>query len=470
MILEVLISVIALLVTLGILVTIHEFGHFWVARRCGVKVLKFSIGFGKAIKTWVGRDGVEYIIAPIPLGGYVKMLGQEDTAVADTSGLSTSQRECSFACKPLWQKTAIVAAGPVANFLLAIFVFWLINISYGVSGIAPVVNNVIEDSIAETAGLRAGDEILAVDGQETIIWQQVALQLLARMGETGEITLTVDPADSSRTREIQLPINAWMAAEAAPNPVGNLGIIQFEIPADIAGIVPGGAAEAADLREGDEIISVDGKSIRGWTHWVEVIRASPELTLNVAVQRGGINTDLLMTPKTATLDDGSVIGSIGAYVKETTLAELLPPEMQRQINYNVLSAIQPAISKTLEMSIFILNSVKKMITLEISPKNIGGPITIAKVAGETATLGPEFYLGFLALLSISLGVMNLLPIPVLDGGHLLFYAIEAVIRRPVPERIQAFGLQLGLLLISGIMVLAIYNDVSPYFRVISRLL
>jgi regulator of sigma E protease len=470
MILEIFIRVIALLVTLGILVTIHEFGHFWVARRCGVKVLKFSIGFGKAIKTWVGRDGVEYIIAPIPLGGYVKMLGQEDTAVADTSGLSTSQRECSFACKPLWQKTAIVAAGPVANFLLAIFVFWLINISYGVSGIAPVVSNVIEDSIAETAGLRAGDEILAVDGQETIIWQQVALQLLARMGETGEITLTVDPADSSRTREIQLPINAWMAAEAAPNPVGNLGIIQFEIPADIAGIVPGGAAEAADLREGDEIISVDGKSIRGWTHWVEVIRASPELTLNVAVQRGGINTDLLMTPKTATLDDGSVIGSIGAYVKETTLAELLPPEMQRQINYNVLSAIQPAISKTLEMSIFILNSVKKMITLEISPKNIGGPITIAKVAGETATLGPEFYLGFLALLSISLGVMNLLPIPVLDGGHLLFYAIEAVIRRPVPERIQAFGLQLGLLLISGIMVLAIYNDVSPYFRVISRLL
>ena len=470
MILENLIRVIALLVTLGILVTIHEFGHFWVARRCGVKVLKFSIGFGKAIKSWVGKDGVEYVIAPIPLGGYVKMLGQEDTAVADTSGLSTSQRECSFACKPLWQKTAIVAAGPVANFLLAIFVFWLINISYGVSGIAPVVNNVIEGSIAETAGLKAGDEILAVDGQETIIWQQVALQLLARMGETGEITLTVDPADSSRTREIQLPINAWMAAEAAPNPVGNLGIIQFEIPADIAGIVPGGAAEAADLREGDEIISVDGKSIRGWTHWVEVIRASPELTLNVAVQRGGINTDLLMTPKTATLDDGSVIGSIGAYVKETTLAELLPPEMQRQINYNVLSAIQPAISKTLEMSIFILHSVKKMITLEISPKNIGGPITIAKVAGETATLGPEFYLGFLALLSISLGVMNLLPIPVLDGGHLLFYAIEAVIRRPVPERIQAFGLQLGLLLISGIMVLAIYNDVSPYFRVISRLL
>ena len=460
MILENLIRVIALLVTLGILVTIHEFGHFWVARRCGVKVLKFSIGFGKAVKTWIGKDGVEYVIAPIPLGGYVKMLGQEDTTDVDTSGLSESQQQCSFACKPLWQRMAIVAAGPVANFLLAIFVFWLINISYGVSGIAPVVNNIIEDSLAETAGLRAGDEILAVDGEETITWQQVTLQLLARLGETGEITLTVDPADSSRTRTLQVPINAWMGAETAPNPVGNLGIIQFEIPADIAGIIPGGAAQAADLRIGDEIISVDGRSIRGWTHWVEVIRASPELTLNVVVQRGGINSALLMTPETATLDDGTVIGSIGAYVQETTLAELLPPEMQRQVNYNVLSAIQPAVIETWDKSLFVLDSVRKMVVGLISPKNINGPITIAQVAGETVTYGLDVYLGFLALLSISLGVLNLLPIPVLDGGHLLYYAIEAVIRRPVPERIQAFGLQLGLLMISGIMMLAIYNDVN----------
>ena len=460
MILEVLISVIALLVTLGILVTIHEFGHFWVARRCGVKVLKFSIGFGKAVKTWIGKDGVEYVIAPIPLGGYVKMLGQEDTTAVDTSGLSESQQQCSFACKPLWQRMAIVAAGPVANFLLAIFVFWLINISYGVSGIAPVVNNIIEDSLAETAGLRAGDEILAVDGEATITWQQVTLQLLARLGETGEITLTVDPADSSRTRTLQVPINAWMGAETAPNPVGNLGIIQFEIPADIGGIIPGGAAQAADLRIGDEIISVDGRSIRGWTHWVEVIRASPELTLNVVVQRGGINSALLMTPETATLDDGTVIGSIGAYVQETTLAELLPPEMQRQVNYNVLSAIQPAVIETWDKSLFVLDSVRKMVVGLISPKNINGPITIAQVAGETVTYGLDVYLGFLALLSISLGVLNLLPIPVLDGGHLLYYAIEAVIRRPVPERIQAFGLQLGLLMISGIMILAIYNDVN----------
>lgn len=460
MILEVLISVIALLVTLGILVTIHEFGHFWVARRCGVKVLRFSIGFGKAAKSWIGKDGVEYVIAPIPLGGYVKMLGQEDTTVADTDSLPASQRQYSFACKPLWQRMAIVAAGPIANFLLAIFVFWLINISYGISGIAPIVNTVVEDSVAERAGLRAGDEILAVDGEETIIWQQVTLQMLARMGETGEINLTIDPADSSTTREIRIPIDAWMSAETAPSPVTDLGIIQFEIPADIAGIVPGGAAEAAGLMAGDEIVSVDGRVVRGWTHWVELIRASPELTLDVVVQRGGIDTNVLLTPERATLDDGTVIGSIGAYVQETTLAELLPPEMQRQVSYNVLSAIQPALVETWDKSIFVLDSVKKMIIGLISVKNINGPITIAQVAGETASYGLDVYLGFLALLSISLGVLNLLPIPVLDGGHLLYYAIEAIIRRPVPERVQAWGLQLGLLLISGIMVLAIYNDVN----------
>ncbi|MBT5720299.1 MAG: RIP metalloprotease RseP [Gammaproteobacteria bacterium] len=458
--LDVLISIIALLVTLGILVTIHEFGHFWVARRCGVKVLRFSIGFGKAAKTWIGKDGVEYVIAPIPLGGYVKMLGQEDTTVTDTSSVPASQRQYSFACKPLWQRMVIVAAGPIANFLLAIFVFWLINISYGVSGIAPVVNSVIEDSVADRAGLRAGDEILAVDGTETIIWQQVTLQLLARLGETGDVTLTVDPADSNRSRDIRLPIDAWMGSETAPNPVNDLGIIQFEIPADIAGIVPGGAADAAGLQAGDKIVSVDGSPIRGWTHWVEVIRANPELTLNVVVKRGGIDNVLLMQPARATLDDGTVIGSIGAYVEETTLAELLPPEMQRQVDYNVVSAIQPALVETWDKSLFVLDSVKKMVIGLISVKNINGPITIAQVAGETATYGLDVYLGFLALLSISLGVLNLLPIPVLDGGHLLYYAIEAVIRRPVPERIQAFGLQLGLLLISGIMVLAIYNDVN----------
>lgn len=460
MILEILTSVLALVVTLGILVTIHEFGHFWVARRCGVKVLRFSIGFGKAAKTWIGRDGVEYVIAPIPLGGYVKMLGQEDTSVADSGYIDPGQRHLSFAYKPLWQRMAIVAAGPIANFLLAILVFWIINIGYGVSGIAPVINSVVEDSPAWQAGLRSGDEILAVDNEPTIIWQQVTLQMLGRLGETGNVLLSVKPANRAGTRDVMIPIVDWMGDSTEPNPVADLGIIQFEIPALIAGVTPDGRAEAGGLQAGDRVVSVNGKTIRGWSHWVEVIRANPELPLDVAVERGGLIVNLVLQPARTEAEDGSSIGSIGAYVAETSLADIIPAEMRREIRYNPLTAIQPALLETWNKSVFVLDSVKKMVIGLISVKNINGPITIAQVAGETATYGLDVYLGFLALLSISLGVLNLLPIPVLDGGHLLYYAIEAVIRRPVPERIQAWGLQLGLLLISGIMVLAIFNDVT----------
>ncbi|MFT6403206.1 MAG: regulator of sigma E protease, partial [Pseudohongiellaceae bacterium] len=285
MILEILTNVLALLVTLGILVTIHEFGHFWVARRCGVKVLRFSIGFGKAIKTWIGKDGVEYVIAPIPLGGYVKMLGQEDTTVSSSTELPASQRHMSFAYKPLWQRMAIVAAGPAANFLLAIFVFWLINIAYGLSGIAPVIDGIKDNSPAQMAGLSEGDEILAVDGKETIIWQQVTLQMLGRMGETGELRLTIDPASGGGSRDVMLPISSWLSSDTAPNPIASLGIVQIEIPAVIGGLVENGRAEQGGLLPGDEVLIVNGRAIRGWAHWVEVIRANPELDLEVVVQR-----------------------------------------------------------------------------------------------------------------------------------------------------------------------------------------
>ena len=457
---QLVINILALIVTLGILVTIHEFGHFWVARRCGVKVLRFSIGFGKAVKTWVGRDGTEYVIAPIPLGGYVKMLGQEDASVADEGNIPENQKHLSFSSKPLWQRMAIVAAGPAANFLLAIFVFWFVNVLYGLTGTAPVLANVVNDSSAYRAGLRAGDELVAIDGVETTIWTQVTMQLLARLGETGELKISAIPAGASAAREYIIPLQSWESDNAEPNPLSSLGFVQYEIPPVIEGVVDGGAAEAAGLQAGDRILAAGDDSISDWVQWVQLVRENPQVPILVLVQRGNEEVTLSLTPELSAAEDGSPIGRIGAYVQEFDLYASLPEGRVREVNYNVLTAIVPAVQETWEKSVFVLDSMKKMVVGLISVKNISGPITIAQVAGETASYGLEVYLGFLAVLSISLGVLNLLPIPVLDGGHLLYYAIEAIIRRPVPEKVQAMGLQLGLLLISGIMVLAIYNDVS----------
>lgn len=456
------VNVLALIVTLGILVTIHEFGHFWVARRCGVKVLRFSIGFGKAVKTWVGKDGTEYVIAPIPLGGYVKMLGQDDTRADAGSQVSEEEKAMSFNHKPLWQRFAIVAAGPLANFLLAIAVFWLINVSYGLKGIAPVIANVIPDSPAYTAGLRSGDEIVAVDGQAVTLWQQVTMSMLERLGESGQMQISAVPVGQLDTREYFITLDSWQSDTAEPDPLGSLGLVQYEIPPVLDTIIAGGAAEQAGLMTGDRIVSVDGRAVSGWIEWVNIVRASPELPLDVVVERASTanQQSVILTPLANVAGDGSRIGVIGASVAAFDLYASLPAERRREVSYNPISAIAPALQETWDKSVFVLESIKKMVIGLISVKNINGPITIAQVAGETASYGLQVYLGFLAILSISLGVMNLLPIPVLDGGHLLYYTVEAIIRRPVPERIQAMGLQLGLLIIGGIMMLAIYNDVS----------
>lgn len=456
------VNILALIVTLGILVTIHEFGHFWVARRCGVKVLRFSIGFGKAVKTWVGKDGTEYVIAPIPLGGYVKMLGQDDTRADAGKYVSDEEKAMAFNYKPLWQRFAIVAAGPLANFLLAIVVFWVINVSYGLRGIAPVIASVTPDSPAYAAGLRAGDEIVAVDGNAVTLWQQVTMSMLERLGETGQLQISAIPAGQADARDYAIVLDSWQSGTAEPDPLGSLGLVQYEIPPVLDTIVAGGAAERAGLMNGDRIISANGEPVSGWIQWVNIVRASPELPLDVVVERASTADRVLvtLTPAATVAADGSRTGVIGASVAAFDLYGSLPAERRREISYNPISAIGPALQETWDKSVFVLESIKKMVIGLISVKNINGPITIAQVAGETASYGLEVYLGFLAILSISLGVMNLLPIPVLDGGHLLYYTVEAIIRRPVPERIQAMGLQLGLLIIGGIMMLAIYNDVS----------
>ncbi len=453
-----LIAILALLVTLGILVTFHEYGHFWVARRCGVKVLRFSVGFGNPLKSWIGKDGTEYAIAPIPLGGYVKMQGMEDTSLVDPASVPDSERNSSFACKPLWQRAAIVAAGPGANLLLAFIIFWLINISFGNTGIAPVVRDVVEDSPAQLAGLRVGDRILAVNGRDTATWREVNMQLLSRLGETGEIALNIAPASGARPMTVGIPVEAWLSADTEPRPVSDLGIVELLVPARIGLVEAGAPAAVGGLRENDLVVAAGGLPVRDWSHWVRIIRANPELDLNVVVERAGATTELLLRPEAITAEDGSVHGRIGAGVASVRPLDLLPPDAVLEFRYGLLGAVGPALSETWDKSLFVLDSIRKMLVGLISVEHISGPITIAQVAGETATIGLETYLGFLALLSISIAILNLLPIPMLDGGHLFFFLVEAVIRRPLPEALQAWSLRFGMAMVLGIMVLAFYND------------
>ena len=448
------INLLAMLVTLGILVTIHEFGHFWVAKRCGVKIECFSIGFGKSLYSWY-RGDTEYRIAVLPLGGYVKMFGERDAEINE------SEKSLAFNHKTLGQKTAIVAAGPLANLFLAVVLYWLMFMT-GVSGIAPVIGNIEPDSSVAMVGLQRGDEIVSRDGDQTRTWQEVRIALLERLGESGNLDLSYISPGSDLINNANIRIERWLINDAEPDVLGALGITPYrlDIPAIIGEIVSESRAEQAGLLSQDEILSVNQIELSGWLHWVDIVRKNPEQDLSIQVQRQGQLLDLTLRPELSIDNNGDQTGYIGAGVVVPEVMPTLPEEMNRAVRYSALTALPYAFTETWDNGIFILDSIKKMIVGLISVENLSGPITIAQVAGQTATFGLEYYLSFLAILSISLGILNLLPIPVLDGGHLLYYLIEALIRRPVPEKVQAIGMQLGIFLIVSIMFIAFYNDIN----------
>jgi len=471
-------TVLALLVTISILVTIHEFGHYWVARLCHVHVIKFSVGFGKSIYMKKGRQPVyqerplydqdgnpvpvrtrgneplaptEFVIAAIPLGGFVKFLDEREGYVPD------DQIHLAFNRKTVWQRIAIVSAGPIANFLLAIAAYWML-FATGVTGVIPVLGELDPESAAARAGLQQGHEIVAVDGKAVKNWSQVNLGLFDRLGDTGEIVLTaVEPGLHDVQSNYNVPVSQWLSNSVSPVPARALGlVVQLpDFPAVIGGLNDDGRASVAGVEIGDEFVSVNGVSVTDWQHLVELVQASPERTVNVIVLRSGQTLKIDLTPR-GVERDGSIVGFIGASPQPLNF----PPEMLRETRYPIYSAWMPAVGKTWEVTLFTLESIKKMIVGAISPKNLSGPITIAQVASDTAENGFESFVGFIALLSISLGVLNLLPIPVLDGGHLVYYFIELIAGRPVPEKVQVWGFQMGTFLIMGIMVLAFYNDLT----------
>jgi regulator of sigma E protease len=438
------------LVALGVLVTIHEYGHFWVARRCGVKVLRFSVGFGSPLLRWHDRQGTEFVVAAIPLGGYVKMLDEREGDVPP------ELLDQSFNRKSVRQRIAIVAAGPVANFLLALLFFWVVAM-LGSQQVRPVIGAVEAGSLADVAGLQVGQEIVAVDGEPTTGWAAVNLQLVSRLGESGNLELSVREPGSSVDSPRQVVLDNWLRGADEPDPIASLGIRPWRpvLQPVLAQLDPEGPAFAAGLQVGDRLLALDGQSLADWQQLVDQVRGLPGKQISLLVERQGQQLDVPLT-LAARGEGEAVSGYLGAGVAGGDW----PAEMLREVSYGPLDAVVEGAKNTWAMSVLTLNSLKKMLFGELSVKNLSGPITIAKVAGASAESGLSDFLKFLAYLSISLGVLNLLPIPVLDGGHLLFYLVEWVRGRPLSERVQGWGMQIGISLVVGVMLLALVNDLS----------
>ncbi len=442
-------NILAVIVVLGLLVTFHEFGHFWVARRCGVKVLRFSVGFGKPFWSRTDRYGTEFAVAAIPLGGYVKMLDEREGPVPD------DQLDQAFNRKTVWQRIAIVAAGPIANFLLAIVAYWAIFV-VGTTTVAPLVGDVSPASPAAKAGLERGDEIVAVQGESVRAWDAINLKLVALIGYDGLLEIEARPEGAQKARTYALEVENFMVRQNPPQPFDTLGFEPWrpDIPAVLGQVLEGEAAAQSGLQAGDRIVAVDGMPINDWMEFVNIVRMSPGQALSLTIERGSDQQSLTLTPGTNPRADDAEIGYIGAGAEAVSW----PQELRRDIRYGPLQAVGQAVTKTGEMSLLTLDAIRKMLVGLISPSNLSGPITIAQISGDSARAGFEAFVGFIAYLSISLGVLNLLPIPVLDGGHLLYYLVEVVRGRPVSDHAQAIGLRIGITMVGTLMIMALYFD------------
>ncbi len=449
---EFLYSVLSFVVVVGILITVHEFGHFWVARKLGVKVLRFSIGFGRPL--WSGRranDDTEYVLALIPLGGYVKMLDENEAPVA------REELSRAFNRKPLAVRAAVVIAGPLANFLFAIFACWAMYVS-GIEGLRATVGTVETGSVAMTAGLHDGQQILRVGEREARTWDAVIQRLIGSALGQQKVEITVRETDD-RQRTLELPLDdISLDALARGGFFDELGITpqRPSLPAVIGRIEAGGAAEKAGLEPGDRIVLAAGKSIGNWGAWVEAIRARPDQTFPVTIEREGITHTLELRPK-AIKRGGNVIGRIGAAARVPEDWRARHYVSQR---YGLLEAIPRSLEKTWDFTTLTLGMFWKMLTLEVSSENLSGPISIAQYAGHSAQAGLSRFLEFLAIVSVSLGVLNLLPIPILDGGHLMYYFIELCTGHPPAEAVQLLAQRFGIAVIIGLMSLALYNDLA----------
>ena len=447
-------TVLAFLLAIAVLVVIHELGHYWVARRCGVKVLRFSVGFGRAVysKRFANSD-TDWVISAVPLGGYVKMLDEREGEVLP------HELGQAFNRKPVLQRMAIVVAGPVANLLLAILLYWALFL-HGVPGLKPVLGEVIAQTPAATAQMQAQETIISINGRAITSWEEARWTLMDLALQKVEVRIEARTMQGE-IRQYLLDLTPLSAGDLDGEFLQKVGVQPYQPPVlpVIGKLTPDGVAQRAGLLPEDRVLRVNGRNMTRWMELVETVRNHPQQELQLEIERAGSLLTLAVTPE-ASLEAGKTIGKIGAAPKIDSREF---DALRTEVRYALLAGLGQAVRKTWETSVLSLKMLGKMVLGEMSLKNLSGPLTIADYAGQSAQIGVASYLGFLALISISLGVLNLLPIPLLDGGHLLYYVIEIIKGSPVSDRIMEIGQNVGITLLVSLMVVALYNDISRLF-------
>ena len=443
-------TVAAFLVAIAVLVVIHEFGHYWVARRCGVRVLRFSLGFGKPLWTRTDRHGTEWVLAPIPLGGYVSMLDEREAPVPERL------RHEAFNTRPVSQRIAIVLAGPLANLILAVLLYTGLAMLGGTIRI-PSISVPAEGTPAAAAGLRGGERIVAVGGRETPGWTDVRWQLMRQVA-AGPDVLPVTFEAGGAQRTVDFPAAGVKLEQITSDLPGVFGLAveapQFENAVGM--VAEGSPGELAGFRPGDRILAVDGKPVARWDDFAGRVRESAGRSMPVTVEREGVTVQLQVTPATV-VAGGTTFGRVGLGPKPDEAWTALNTAYHRS---GLAGALLDAVLRTWDTSVFSLRMLGGMLTGSVSPDNLSGPVAIADFAGQSARMGWVSFVGFLALMSISLGVLNLLPVPVLDGGHIMYHLAESVTGRPLPARVMEVGQRIGMAALAALMLVAFYNDIQ----------
>jgi regulator of sigma E protease len=441
--------ILAAIFLLGPLIAIHEFGHYIVARKLGVKVLVYSIGFGPTLLKWTSKkSGIKYQISALPLGGYVKMLDEREGSVAE------QDLPYAFNRQNPWKRIAIVAAGPLINLAFAVVLFWILLLP-AQEQLNTRVGKVLPNTPAAAAQMHAGDKLTAIDGMKVSTWEKLNFALVDRVGETGSIAVAAERA--GETKNFNLPIQNFLK-DQSQSPLDAVGFIPYRphFPAVVTDVSKDGAAIRQGMKAGDKIVAINGVKMNEWFDVVRVVQASPEKLLKIDVLRNNQLLHLEVMPQGKRDNMGKVTGVLG--VQSDPGKVTIPAEYKQTIQYSPVEAFTMAVDKTGQISSMILNSIVKMVRGLIGLDNLSGPITIAKVAGQSAEMGWQTFISFMALMSVSLGILNLLPIPMLDGGHLVYYLVELIRGKPVSEQIQLVGLKIGMVLLGSMMLLALFND------------